>query len=260
MIVGRTGFTDSTKATTDHLSQHVSNYKREMDLNDVHGEGLRGVSWERVCSVLRAMIAPKKKKAFKGQLEREASRLLSKSMRDQLSLQKVPLNLIEGELVATRCKAAMKTIKDAMDKIQEGRRLAESYHETGFQEIHYDGSDGYESMIKSLLESWKAAHAITLHVEMHRPYPCESVHKLREELAATEASNDKANKIPTLSEYYDVYEAHWTNVYDLGHVQGTTLEAYGIPFETKTLQAVEAGERLYTEDEVRQMKKAWKRE
>ncbi len=99
----------------------------------------------------------------------------------------------------------MKTIKDAMDKIQEGRRLAESYHETGCQEIRYDGSDGYEAMIKSLLKSWKVAHALTLHAEMHKPYPCESVRKLREELAATEASNDKANKITTLPEYYDVY-------------------------------------------------------
>ncbi len=59
VIVGRTRFTDSTKATTNRLSQYVSNNKRKMDLNDVHGEGLRGVSWERVCSVLRAMIAPK---------------------------------------------------------------------------------------------------------------------------------------------------------------------------------------------------------
>lgn len=260
VIVGRTGFTDSTKATTDRLSQYVPNYKRECDLNDVHGEGLRGVSWERVCSVLRAMVAPKKKKAFKSQLEREASRLLSKSMRNQLNAQNGPLDLIEGVLVATKCKAAMKTIADAMARIREGQRFAKSYHETGFQEIRYDGTDGYEAMIKALLESWKAAHALNLHVEMHKPYPFDSVRELREELAATEANNDKARKITTLLEYYAIYEAHWTNVYDLGHVQETTLEALGIPIETKVLQAVEAGERLYTEDDVKQLKKIWKRD
>ena len=260
VIVGRTGFTDSTKATTDNLSLHIAEYKREMDLNDVHGEGLRGVSWERVCSVLQAMIAPKKKKAFKGQLEREASRLLSKSMRDQLSKQRTPLNLLEGELVATECKAAMKTIKDALTKIQEGRRLAESYHEAGFQEIRYEGADGHESMVKSLLESWKASHALTLHNQLREQYPCGSVHKLRGELAAAEAGNGKANKIATLDEYFAIYDAYWTEVYDLGHIQETTFESYGIPFETRALQALEAGERLYTEDEVRQLKKAWKRD
>ena len=79
-------------------------------------------------------------------------------------------------------------------------------------------------MIKALLESWKAAHALNLHVEMHKPYPCDSVRELREELAATEANNGKAHKVTTLLEYYAVYDAHWTNVCDLGHVQRTTLE------------------------------------
>jgi hypothetical protein len=46
----------------------------------------------------------------------------------------------------------------------------------------------------------------------------------------------------------------------LGHIQETTFESYGIPFEARALQSLEAGERLYTEDDVKQLKKAWKRE
>ena len=55
----------------------------------------------------------------------------------------------------------------------------------------------------------------------------------------------KGPKVATLQEYWDIYEAYWTYIYDLGHVQVTIHEA---------------GERLYTEDEVKQMMKLWKRE
>ena len=90
-------------------------------------------------------------------------------------------------------------------------------------------------MIEAMLESWKAAHALNLHAEMHKPYPCDSVRKCREDLASGEANNEKARKVVTLVEYWDIYEAHWTHTYDLGHTQETTLEARGIPVETKTL-------------------------
>ena len=40
VILGRAGFTDSTRATTDNLQAHVPKYDRMCDINDVHGEGL----------------------------------------------------------------------------------------------------------------------------------------------------------------------------------------------------------------------------
>ena len=111
VILGRAGFTESTRATTDDLKAHVPRYVKMCDICNVHGEGLRGLSWELVCGVLRAMIAPKKKKDFAFQLELEASRRLSKKLRNELAAQKGPLKLVDGVKVSEQCKAAMQTIK-----------------------------------------------------------------------------------------------------------------------------------------------------
>ena len=260
VIVGRAGMTDSTRATTKDLRADVPQYDKRSDICNIHGEGLRSLSWDLVCAVLRAMIAPKKKKDFAKQLELEASRRLSKKLSGELAAQKGPLKLVDGVKVSVECKAAMVTIKEAMESIQYGQRIAQGFHERGFEEIRYDGKDGHGEMIKSLLSSWKASHATNLHEEMHKPYPCEMVKQIREVYASGEAKGGRAPKIVTLDEYYDIYEAHWTYVYDLGTQQETTLSALGITFEARTLQAVEEGERLYTEDDVKQLKKAWKRE
>ncbi len=260
VIMGRAGMTDSTRATTKDLRADVPQYDKMCDICNIHGEGLRSLSWDLVCAVLRAMIAPKKKKDFAVQLELEASRRLSKKLSGELAAQKGPLKLVDGVKVSVECKAAMVTIKEAMESIQHGQRIAQGFHERGFEEIRYDGKDGHGEMIKSLLNSWKASHATNLHEEMHKPYPCEMVKQIRENYASGEAKGGRAPKIVTLDEYFDIYEAHWTYVYDLGTQQETTLSALGITFEARTLQAVEEGERLYTEDEVKQLKKAWKRE
>ena len=116
MIIGRGGFTDSTKATTDNLERRVSNYVCKNELNDVHGKGLRRIGWKQVSTALRAMVAPKKKKAFK--LKLEASRRLSKTLKDQLAAQKGSIRLVEDQSIATQCKAASKIIADAMDFLQ----------------------------------------------------------------------------------------------------------------------------------------------
>ena len=150
------------------------------DICSIHGEGLRGLSWDVVCGVLRAMIAPKKKKDFAFQLELEASRRLSKKLSGELAAQKGPLRLVDGVKVSEQCKAAMVTIKEAMESIQGGQRIAQGFHERGFEEIRYDGKDGHGEMIKSLLSSWKASHATNLHEKMHKPYPCEMVKQIRE--------------------------------------------------------------------------------
>ena len=46
VILGRAGFTDSTRATTDDLKAHATRYVKMCDIRDVHGEELRGLSWE----------------------------------------------------------------------------------------------------------------------------------------------------------------------------------------------------------------------
>ena len=73
-----------------------------------------------------------KKKDFGSQLELEASRRLSKSLRDELAAQKGSLRLVDGVQVSEQCKAAMLTIKEAMESILEGQRIAQSFHEQGF--------------------------------------------------------------------------------------------------------------------------------
>ena len=147
------------------------------------------------------MISPKKKKKIKLQLEMGASRRLSKVLKEELAAQKGPLKLVEGQTVATQFKAVTKTIADAMDWLQEGRRYAQDRHEGGFQTIRYDGSDSYESMVKSLLETWKANHALNLHSEAHKDYPYDVLRDLRDDIVQKEADNGKARKLTTLDEY-----------------------------------------------------------
>ena len=63
-------------------------------------------------------------------------------------------------------------------------------------------------MIKSLLEQWKAAHALTLHSEAHKPYPCDTVWELRDSIVEKKADNAKAQKLTSLAEYWATCEAY----------------------------------------------------
>ena len=53
-------------------------------------------------------------------------------LKDQLAAQKGPLKLLEGQAIPTQCKAALKTIADAMDFILERQLYAKCFHEDGF--------------------------------------------------------------------------------------------------------------------------------
>ena len=58
-------------------------------MNDTHGEALRGIGLELVMDILRTMaVAPKKQRDFQVQLEAEANRRLSKTLREELSKHK----------------------------------------------------------------------------------------------------------------------------------------------------------------------------
>ena len=109
-------------------------------------------------------------------------------------------------------------------------------------------------MVKSLLESWKASRALNFHSEPHKPYLCDILRELRDNIVLKEAENGKARKLTNLADYWQTCEAYWTHVYDLGHVQESTLESLGITVESRSLQAVETGEQLYTKDDVYQIR------
>ena len=163
-FIGRGGFIDTTKLGSHPERRRIPKYERATDLNDTHGEGLRGIGWTPVMSILRMMVAPKKERDFQAQLESEADRRLPQSLKEKLQKHKGVLRLVDGEALSTSSKSATKLIRSVIEYLQEGRFWAIKAHETGFVELRYAGKDGLESMIKSIFENWGAEHSLLLHV------------------------------------------------------------------------------------------------
>ena len=259
-FIGRGGFIDTTKLGSHPERRRIPKYERATDLNDTHGEGLRGIGWTAVMSILRMMVAPKKERDFQAQLESEADRRLPQSLKEKLLKHKGVLRLVDGEALSTASKSAAKVIKDVINYLQEGRFWAIKAHETGFVELRYSGKDGLETMIKSMFEKWGAKHSFLLHVQVHSKWPHAMIASIRDSVVKREPSEGQQKKVATLDDYWLVTEEYWTALYDLGHTTVTTLDSLGVNVDSKHLGSMGMSERLYDESELLEIKSQWKGE
>ena len=257
-FVGRGGFIDTTKLGSHSERGRIPKYNRAVDLNDVHGEGLRGIGWKPIMNILRAMVAPKKERDFQLQLETEANRRLSKGLKEQLLKHKGPLRLVDAADLSTEAKQATAVIKETIEYLQGGRKLAKDAHEPGYSEFRYTSKDGLESMIKTMFESWGMKHSLFLHAQLHTKWPHKMIGDLREQMVQSEPGEGQHKKVTTLEEYWAITEEYWTSLYDIGNSTVTILDDLGVQVDKKHLGSMSTSERLYTETEMLKLKADWK--